>query len=113
MAAKTLKAPDLSSGPHGPSEAPAQAACTPGPRRAGRSPRIGRERETTRRLTNKILETCGPTLADETTLLVLDWFGGHGRGRVTVAGADPSRASAPGTLFCPRPRPGGQGHLHR
>jgi hypothetical protein len=37
LTAKTLNARDLSSGPHGPSEAPAQAACTPGPRRAGRN----------------------------------------------------------------------------
>ena len=51
-------------------------------------------RETTRRLTDKILETCGPTLADDAPLLVLDWYGGHGRDRATVAGADPSRASA-------------------
>ena len=51
-------------------------------------------RETTRRLTDKVLQTCGPTLADDATLLVLDWHGGHGRNRATVAGADPSRASA-------------------
>ena len=52
-------------------------------------------RETTRRLTDKVLQTCGPILADDATLLVLDWYGGHGRNRATVAGADPSRASAP------------------
>ncbi len=52
-------------------------------------------REATRRLTDKVLQTCGPILADDATLLVLDWYGGHGRDRVTVAGADPSRASAP------------------
>ena len=51
-------------------------------------------RETTRRLTDKILETCGPALTDDATLLVLDWYGGHGRDRATVAGADPLRASA-------------------
>ncbi len=34
LTAKTLNARDLSSGPHGPTETPAQAACTPGFRRA-------------------------------------------------------------------------------
>ena len=34
LTAKTLNARDLSSGPHGPIEAPAQAACTPGSRHA-------------------------------------------------------------------------------
>ncbi len=37
LTAKTLNARDLSSGPHGPIEAPAQAACTPGPRHARRT----------------------------------------------------------------------------
>jgi serine phosphatase RsbU (regulator of sigma subunit) len=50
-------------------------------------------RETTRRLTDKVLETCGGALTDDATLLVLDWYGGHGRDRATVAGADPRRAS--------------------
>jgi serine phosphatase RsbU (regulator of sigma subunit) len=45
-------------------------------------------RETTRRLADLILEVTGPTLADDATLLVLDWHGHHGRDRDTVAGAD-------------------------
>jgi serine phosphatase RsbU (regulator of sigma subunit) len=45
-------------------------------------------RETTRRLADLILEMTGPTLADDATLLVLDWHGHHGRDRDTVAGAD-------------------------
>jgi hypothetical protein len=57
-----------------------------GARRAGRSPP---------RSDDKILETCGPTLADEATLLVPDWYGEHGRVRATVAGADPPGAHAP------------------
>jgi hypothetical protein len=51
-------------------------------------------RETTRRLTDKVLQTCGGSCADDATLLVLDWYGGHGRDRATVAGADPRRASS-------------------
>jgi serine phosphatase RsbU (regulator of sigma subunit) len=45
-------------------------------------------RETTRRLADLVLEVTGPTLADDATLLVLDWHGHHGRDRRTVAGAD-------------------------
>ena len=51
-------------------------------------------REATRRLTDKVLETCQPALADDATMLVLDWHGEHGAERATVAGADPLRASA-------------------
>jgi serine phosphatase RsbU (regulator of sigma subunit) len=58
-------------------------------------------REATRRLTDMVLETCGPTLADDATLLVLDWYGGHGSGRGTVAGASPRRASAATTSADP------------
>jgi serine phosphatase RsbU (regulator of sigma subunit) len=58
-------------------------------------------RETTRRLTDKILETCGPTLADDATLLVLDWEGGHGRD------APPSPAPAPPAQAPQAPRPSG------
>ena len=50
-------------------------------------------REATRRLTDKVLQTSGPTLADDATMLVLDWYGGHWADRTTVAGADPRRAS--------------------
>jgi serine phosphatase RsbU (regulator of sigma subunit) len=45
-------------------------------------------RETTRRLADLVLEVTGPSLADDATLLVLDWHGHHGRDRTTVAGAD-------------------------
>ena len=50
-------------------------------------------REATRRLTDKVLQTCGPTLADDATMLVLDWYGGHGSDRDTAAGASLRRAS--------------------
>jgi serine phosphatase RsbU (regulator of sigma subunit) len=45
-------------------------------------------REATRRLADHVLEVTGSTLADDATLLVLDWHGHHGRDRDTVAGAD-------------------------
>ena len=45
-------------------------------------------REATRRLADLVLEVTGPTLADDATILVLDWHGQHGRDRTTVAGAD-------------------------
>ena len=51
-------------------------------------------REATRRLTDKVLQTCQPALADDATMLVVDWHGRHGAERATVAGADPLRASA-------------------
>jgi hypothetical protein len=35
-----------------------------------------------------VLEVTGPTLADDATLMVLDWHGHHGRDRATAAGAD-------------------------
>ena len=57
-------------------------------------------REATRRLTDKVLETSGPNLSDDATMLVLDWFGGHGAARATVAGADPRLASP----AAPRPQ---------
>jgi serine phosphatase RsbU (regulator of sigma subunit) len=53
-------------------------------------------REVVRTLADLVLEAAGPTLADDACLLVLDWHGGHGDTRHTTAGADPSRASAPG-----------------
>jgi serine phosphatase RsbU (regulator of sigma subunit) len=49
-------------------------------------------RETTRRLADNVLEVTGPHLADDATLLVLDWHGHHGRDRDTVAGADTGEA---------------------
>jgi len=48
-------------------------------------------RETTRRLADAVLAATGPVLADDATLLVLDWHGDHGtRGgdRHTIGGAD-------------------------
>ena len=45
-------------------------------------------REATRELADQVLDVAGPTLADDATLLVLDWHGGHGRPRTTAAGAD-------------------------
>jgi serine phosphatase RsbU (regulator of sigma subunit) len=47
-------------------------------------------RETTRQLADDVLAVTGPTLADDATLMVLDWHGEHGRDRATVAGADRS-----------------------
>ena len=41
------------------------------------------------------LDVAGPSLPDDTCLLVLDWHGGHGGTRHTTAGADPYRASTP------------------
>ncbi len=51
-------------------------------------------REAVRALADAVLEVAGPTLADDATLLILDWYDGHPRGRRTSAGADPQRASA-------------------
>jgi serine phosphatase RsbU (regulator of sigma subunit) len=53
-------------------------------------------RETTRRLADNVLEVSGAVLADDATLLVLDWHGHHSRGRTTVAGADSVRGRGPG-----------------
>lgn len=51
-------------------------------------------RETTRRLTEMVLGLSGQTLADDATVMVLDWHGGHGTPRRTTAGAEQWRASA-------------------
>ncbi|MFI7080388.1 PP2C family protein-serine/threonine phosphatase [Micromonospora sp. NPDC049903] len=51
-------------------------------------------REAVRALADAVLQVAGHTLADDATLLVLDWYGGHKRGRVASAGADSERASA-------------------
>lgn len=45
-------------------------------------------RETTRRLADKVLDVTGSSLADDATLMVLDWHADHGRDRDTIAGAD-------------------------
>jgi serine phosphatase RsbU (regulator of sigma subunit) len=55
-------------------------------------------RETTRRLADNVLAVTGPVLADDATLLVLDWHGHHGEpedDRDTIAGAESARASEP------------------
>jgi serine phosphatase RsbU (regulator of sigma subunit) len=52
-------------------------------------------REATRRLTRRVVEVAGGELADDATLLVLDWHGGHGRERRTAMGAEPRIASGP------------------
>lgn len=44
-------------------------------------------REATRALADMVLDAVGHRLADDATLLVLDWHGDHGRERVTTAGA--------------------------
>ncbi|MEU0547658.1 PP2C family protein-serine/threonine phosphatase [Micromonospora sp. NPDC005979] len=49
-------------------------------------------REAVRALSDKVLATAGPVLADDATLLVIDWYGGHGPRR-TAAGAGIDRAS--------------------
>ena len=49
-------------------------------------------REATRTLADMVLDAAGGRLADDTTLLVLDWHGGHGQGRRTRAG---SQVAAP------------------
>jgi serine phosphatase RsbU (regulator of sigma subunit) len=45
-------------------------------------------REATRALADLVIEASDGVLADDAALLVLDWHGGHGSPRRTVAGAD-------------------------
>ena len=45
-------------------------------------------REATRRLADTVLEVAGPQLADDATILVLDWHGRHRRRRDSSSGAD-------------------------
>lgn len=45
-------------------------------------------REATRELADLVIAASGGSLADDAALLVLDWHGGHGQPRSTVAGAD-------------------------
>ncbi|AVT34239.1 serine/threonine protein phosphatase [Plantactinospora sp. BC1] len=52
-------------------------------------------REAVRALADAVIEVSGPTLADDATLLILDWHGGHGENRRTSAGADQTRVSTP------------------
>lgn len=51
-------------------------------------------REAVRALADAVLEVSGPTLADDATLFIVDWHGGHSEDRRTSAGADQARASA-------------------
>ncbi|MET7751608.1 SpoIIE family protein phosphatase [Micromonospora sp. NPDC005367] len=50
-------------------------------------------REAVRALADAVLEVGGPTLADDATLFILDWHGGHREDRRASAGADQTRAS--------------------
>ncbi|WP_236647400.1 PP2C family protein-serine/threonine phosphatase [Micromonospora sicca] len=50
-------------------------------------------REAARALADAVLEVSGPTLADDATLFILDWHGGHREDRRTSAGAAQERAS--------------------
>jgi serine phosphatase RsbU (regulator of sigma subunit) len=52
-------------------------------------------REAARALADAVLEVAGQTLPDDATLLIIDWYGGHGQLRRSTAGADEARASAP------------------
>jgi serine phosphatase RsbU (regulator of sigma subunit) len=52
-------------------------------------------REAVRLLADAVIDVAGPTLADDATLLIVDWYGDHGQPRRTGAGADPARASDP------------------
>lgn len=52
-------------------------------------------REAVRALADRALEATGHELVDDATVMCLDWYGGHGRDRSTVHGADRLRASAP------------------
>ncbi|MEU7608394.1 PP2C family protein-serine/threonine phosphatase [Micromonospora sp. NPDC049204] len=49
-------------------------------------------REAVRALSDAVLAIAGPVLADDATLLIIDWYGGEGS-RSSTAGADTSRAS--------------------
>ncbi|MEV0134118.1 SpoIIE family protein phosphatase [Dactylosporangium sp. NPDC050688] len=51
-------------------------------------------REATRALADAVLRVAGPVLADDATLLIIDWYNDHGRARHTSAGADQAPTSA-------------------
>jgi serine phosphatase RsbU (regulator of sigma subunit) len=53
-----------------------------------RRTRDSHPREATRELADLVIAASGGALADDAALLVLDWHGGHGLPRHTVAGAD-------------------------
>jgi serine phosphatase RsbU (regulator of sigma subunit) len=52
-------------------------------------------REATRALADAVLRVAGPILADDATVLIIDWYGRHEQLRHSSAGADPARASRP------------------
>lgn len=52
-------------------------------------------REVVRALMDAVLAAGGAALADDASLLVLDWYGDHGNPRSARHGADPERASEP------------------
>lgn len=45
-------------------------------------------REAARALADAVLDVAGPVLADDATLLIIDWHGHHERARRSHAGAD-------------------------
>ncbi|UAC01753.1 serine/threonine-protein phosphatase [Dactylosporangium vinaceum] len=51
-------------------------------------------REATRALADAVLRVAGPVLADDATLLIIDWYDEHGRERRSSAGAEQARTSA-------------------
>jgi serine phosphatase RsbU (regulator of sigma subunit) len=52
-------------------------------------------REAVRALADRVLEATGHELADDATVMCLDWHGGHGRDRNSTHGAEQKRASTP------------------
>ncbi len=58
-------------------------------------------REVVHELGAAVLRATGQDLRDDATMVCLDWYGGPPRDRHTEHGADPDRASAPGTAARP------------
>ncbi|MGY2129067.1 PP2C family protein-serine/threonine phosphatase [Blastococcus sp. SYSU DS0617] len=58
-------------------------------------------REVVHELGAAVLRATGNDLRDDATMVCLDWYGGPPRERTTEHGADPERASAPGTTARP------------
>ena len=58
-------------------------------------------REVVHELGAAVLRATGNDLKDDATMVCLDWYGGPPRDRRTEFGADPDRASAPGTAAQP------------
>jgi len=51
-------------------------------------------REATRAMSDAVLAVCGSALADDATLMLVDWHGSHGRDRESAYGAEIARASS-------------------